>query len=122
MSRGFYINLSTPELKSELNKIKTYSESTQQKIRGVVKTSTSKVLAGTIRRAPIRKGDLIKKITMAFNDAKCEGEVIIKSSKAHLVEFGHKGPHPAPEHPFVRPSIQEEKPNLIRNVGEAVKP
>ncbi len=24
---------------------------------------------------------------------------------AHLVEFGHGGPHPAPAHPFVRPTL-----------------
>lgn len=28
---------------------------------------------------------------------------------AHLVEFGHGGPHPAPAHPFLRPAFDEAK-------------
>lgn len=27
---------------------------------------------------------------------------------AHLVEFGHAGPHPAPAHPFLRPAFDEK--------------
>ena len=30
-----------------------------------------------------------------------------KAPHAHLVEFGHAGPHPAPPHPFVRPAWDE---------------
>lgn len=36
-----------------------------------------------------------------------EGEVVkvrFKAPHAHLVEFGHGGPHPAPAHPFLRPA------------------
>ena len=28
---------------------------------------------------------------------------------AHLVEFGHGGPHPAPPHPFMRPAFEATK-------------
>jgi HK97 gp10 family phage protein len=31
------------------------------------------------------------------------------ASHAHLVEFGHGGPHPAPPHPFFRPAMDEFK-------------
>ena len=34
---------------------------------------------------------------------KVDGETI--GNVAHLVEYGHGGPHPAPPHPFFRPGI-----------------
>lgn len=41
---------------------------------------------------------------------------------AHLVEYGHGGPHPAPPHPFVRPSFDrrvdeayDEMRRVLRN-------
>lgn len=30
--------------------------------------------------------------------------VYARAPHAHLVEFGHGGPHPAPAHPFLRPA------------------
>ena len=32
-----------------------------------------------------------------------------KAAHAHLVEFGHGGPHPAPPHPFMRPAFDATK-------------
>lgn len=32
---------------------------------------------------------------------------IIGAPHAHLVEWGHGGPHPAPAHPFFRPAVDE---------------
>jgi HK97 gp10 family phage protein len=121
MSRGFYVNTSMPELKNVLKKISTYSESTQQKLRGVVKSSTQAILAGTIRRIPKRTGKMAAGTTMTFDNEKCVGTVRVKGSIAHLVEFGHGGPHPAKEHPFMRPAFEENKPGLIKGIEDAVK-
>jgi HK97 gp10 family phage protein len=48
-----------------------------------------------------------------------------KAPHAHLVEYGHAGPHPAPPHPFVRPAWDEMKDQVKRNIqvglGRAVE-
>lgn len=36
-----------------------------------------------------------------------------KAPHAHLVEFGHGGPHPAPAHPFIRPAVSVARPLVI---------
>lgn len=40
---------------------------------------------------------------------------------AHLVEFGHGGPHPAPAHPFFRPALQETMPQAYENMKHDLK-
>jgi HK97 gp10 family phage protein len=40
---------------------------------------------------------------------------------AHLVEFGHAGPHPAPAHPFFRPAIAETFPRALENIKTDLK-
>lgn len=40
---------------------------------------------------------------------------------AHLVEFGHAGPHSAPPHPFFRPAIMETLPKAYENIKEDLK-
>jgi len=48
-----------------------------------------------------------------------------RAPHAHLVEYGHGGPHPAPPHPFFRPAVDEVKDKVMRNIkeglGKAVK-
>jgi HK97 gp10 family phage protein len=44
-----------------------------------------------------------------------------KAPHAHLVEFGHGGPHPAPPHPFFRPAWDEMKSEVRRNIEEGLK-
>jgi len=34
---------------------------------------------------------------------------------AHLIEFGHGGPHPAPPHPFFRPVVNRYKGDKYKN-------
>ncbi len=44
---------------------------------------------------------------------------------AHLVEYGHGGPHPAPPHPFIRPAwdgIKDEiRQDLAKEFGQNVE-
>ncbi len=40
-----------------------------------------------------------------------------KAPHAHLVEYGHAGPHPAPPHPFFRPAWDECKDEVQRNIA-----
>jgi HK97 gp10 family phage protein len=44
-----------------------------------------------------------------------------KAPHAHLVEFGHGGPHPAPPHPFVRPAWDEMKDEVKANIKSGLK-
>jgi len=119
--RGFSINTSMPELKNTLKKFSTYDESIQKKMQTVVRGSTQAILAGTIRRMRKRTGKTVSKTTMDFDAEKCMGTVRVKSSIAHLLEFGHGGPHPAKEYPSMRPSFEDEKPRLLKGVEDAVK-
>jgi HK97 gp10 family phage protein len=43
-----------------------------------------------------------------------------KAPHAHLVEFGHGGPHPAPPHPFLRPAWDSCKEEVQRNIAAAL--
>ena len=44
-----------------------------------------------------------------------------KAPHAHLVEFGHAGPHPAPAHPFVRPAWDSVKEEVKQNIAAGLK-
>jgi HK97 gp10 family phage protein len=39
---------------------------------------------------------------------------------AHLVEFGHGGPHPAPPHPFMRPAWDSTKGQVLRVMADKI--
>lgn len=44
-----------------------------------------------------------------------------KAPHAHLVEFGHGGPHPAPAHPFVRPAWDSVKASVMEKIQQGLK-
>lgn len=44
-----------------------------------------------------------------------------KAPHAHLVEFGHGGPHPAPAHPFLRPAWDELRDKVLENIKKGLK-
>ena len=143
---AFTVNLGIKDLQRKLADINKYDAATQDRIRSAVRTSTENIYIGVKRRIPVRKGDLTKKTTRSYNAAKNEGKVVVKSSIAHLVEFGAKGAVERPdkkralhggkltgfaakvniparkEHPSMRPAFEDEKPNLIKNVEDAIKP
>jgi len=41
-------------------------------------------------------------------------------SHAHLVEFGHGGPHPAPPHPFIVPAAVKTRESAVRTIITAL--
>lgn len=148
MSRAFKVNLGIKDLQQQLGKIKQYDAQTQAKMRGAVQESTANIYAGAKRRVRVRSGGLQKNITMEYNDATNTGKVRAKSPHAHLVEFGARAAVERPKSkkalridangirrfadsvtiparkakPFMTPAFEQEKPNLMRNVQEAVKP
>ena len=126
MSRGFYVNMKIPELSNVLKDFAKYDEASQNKLRSAVRGTTKNIMTGTIRRAgsivKVRTGNLMKGIGMDYNNTTNIGQVKAKSPHAHLIEFGHKGRTAAPAYPILRPSFEQEKPNFIKDVTNAVKP
>lgn len=47
-----------------------------------------------------------------------KGKMATTAPHAHLVEFGHGGPAPAPPHPFVRPAFDAQKETAFRIIRE----
>lgn len=43
-----------------------------------------------------------------------------KAPHAHLVEFGHGGPHPAPPHPYLRPALDAVKLAAKELMGQEI--
>lgn len=121
-NRGFYVNFKVPELDQAVKNIAKYDAKTAIKIEEQIQSSTRTIRKGVLSRIHDVTGYLRKHTVSNFNKLKLEGVVREKAPHAHLVEFGHKGPHPAPEHPTMRPAFEEERPNLIRGLAEAVKP
>ena len=124
--RAFRVSVKISELGNVLKDFAKYDETSQNKLRSAVKNTTKNIMAGTIRRAgsvvKVRSGNLINGIGMDYNNATNIGQVKAKSPHAHLIEFGHKGPTGAKPYPILRPSFEQEKPNFIESVTEAVKP
>jgi len=120
--RGFYVNFKCPELEQAVKDIGKYDAKTALKIENQIQESTRNIRRGVLSRIHDVTGYLRKHTTSNFNRLKLEGVVREKAPHAHLVEFGHKGPAPAPEHPTMRPAFEEERPNLIRGLEEAIKP
>ena len=120
--KGFYVNFKVPELEQAVNNIAKYDAKTAMKIENQIQESTRNIRRGVLRRIHDVTGYLRKHTTSNFNRLKLEGAVREKAPHAHLVEFGHRGPAPAPEHPTMRPAFEDERPNLIRGLSEAVKP
>ncbi len=67
------------------------------------------------RRRDESKRPTYKQITIGTHKA----EMKASAPHAHLVEYGHGGPAPAPPHPFIRPAFDtkaEEAYRIIRDV------
>ena len=43
-----------------------------------------------------------------------------KGHHAHLVEYGHKGPHPAPPHPFWAPAVEAKEKAAMQALEDQV--
>lgn len=141
---AFTVNLGINDLQRTLGAFKTYDAQTQERLRSTVQSSTSAIMLGAKRRARVRSGKLVKNISMSYDGARNIGTVRAKSPHAHLVEYGARGMREIPSrkkaltinggfaasaniparkaYPFMRPAFEDEKPNLVKATGAAVKP
>lgn len=151
MSGGFRVNVKVPELNETIAKIGRYDGKTALKVEEAISNSTKAIGRGAKSRVHSVTGNLKKAITTKFTKNTCTGEIYTKSPKgnhSHLIEFGVKASTSKPKakkvmaidvqgqrffrkktsiparsaRPFMRPSFEDEKPNLIANVIKAVKP
>lgn len=146
--RGFYVNFKVPEIEQVLRNMSKYDAKTALKVEGVVHDSTKAIKNGAVRRIHNESGYLKKHTNYSFNKKTITGAIRAKAPHAHLVEFGAKAVVEKPkkkkaltvdqfgnrnyakkvnipirkEHPFMRPSYEDEKPNMIRGLKEAVQP
>lgn len=148
MARGFYVNFKVPELDQALKNMSKYNGKTALKVEGVVQSSTKAIKNGATMRIHSVSGNLKKRTTYSFNKQKITGTIRSRSPVAHLVEFGAKATVVKPskkkaltidqfgnrnyakeahipkraERPYMRPAYEDEKPNMIRGLREAVQP
>lgn len=124
--RGFYVNFKVTELNEALKDMSKYDAKTAMKIEEAVSKSTKAIGKGARQRVAVDSDDLRKSIRTSFNVQKITGTISAKQYYAHFVEFGAKAnvEHNVPvrrEKPYMRPSYEQEKENLIRNIKNAVK-
>lgn len=150
--RGFRVDFKVPELGAALNQINAYDGKARLGIENAVRHSTKEIGAGMRRRVSVKTGNLKKRIKTRFSRNKfggsVQGEAAAVTPYAHLVEFGAKATIVRPKNkkalaidaygyrryamkaviparrarPYARPAFEDEKPNLIRAISEAVKP
>ena len=127
--KGFYINFRVPELQNAIKNLSKYDGKTAMKIEEQIRSSTLAIKKGALSRIHDVTGYLRKHTVSNFNRNKLEGTVREKAPHAHLVEFGHRLTNEhgeeigrVPEHPILRPAFEEERPNLVRGIEQAVKP
>ena len=140
---SFRVSMKVPELAAALKQIGAYDGKTAQKIEDAVSTATKNIAKGAKQRVPVLSGALKKSISSRFDKKTITGYVSAKEPYAHLVEFGHKGATVEPvdkealtvngavvesakvpnvgAKPYLRPAFEQEKPELIRNITQAVK-
>ena len=88
---------------------------TRKKAERALKRASEPMLSRMAETAPVRSNKLKPAIKAGRIQMK-RGRASITlgvhggaeaAKYAHLVEFGHGGPHPAPPHPFMRPAYDE---------------
>lgn len=114
------------QLERNLNKV--LKEVSAEK-REILLTEAKKIRDALRERAPLGPTGNLKKAMYATALPERVGAPAVafagvrprRAPHAHLVEFGHGGPHPAPPHPFIRNTIDEMLPQAKQNIAEALK-
>lgn len=76
------------------------------------------ILASKIQASVNRKTG-IAKVGVTGGDVFVNGKRENASYYAHLVEFGHGGPRPAPAYPFMIPAMEGEQADFLRECQQA---
>lgn len=145
MARAFHIRTNIDsEVKKALRDIARYDKETARKLKKAVKDGTRDTMSRAKHKARIHTGNLIRRITMRYDEQKNVGKVISKAPHSHFLELGVKAAIVVPKkkrvlhfgkfftkvariparkaHPFMEPAIKEAAPRIEKDVEEALKP
>ena len=108
---------------------KMITKTTDQGLDKALKAGGTVVEREIRGKTPVKTGLLKASIKVSGAKGKKGGRYVTigshKSTKgarhAHLVEFGHGGPHPAPPHPFVRPAFDASKEEAFEAMKNTIK-
>lgn len=133
---GFAVYVKTEGLEQALRKLDVLKGSAQTRVvRGALTKASVPVLDAMKAKCPTLHGNLKRALGRKTTKRRGGATVILGARRgfrkqigsisrglnkgkpifedpaniAHLVEFGHGGPHPAPPHPFARPAWDETK-------------
>jgi len=89
-----------------------------RKVRKRIKQKAPRGPTGKLKKAAYAKAlpATMNRPTVAFAGIRAR-----RAPHAHLVEYGHAGPHPAPPHPFLRPAWDSIKDEIKQDVAAAFK-
>lgn len=77
---------------------------------------------GHVRTGKLRRAIRIGTVTRGKNGYQIKvGVVDASAPHARLVEFGHGGPKPAPEHPYMRPAYEATKDQALEIMTQALR-
>lgn len=101
-------------------------------MKNAIRAGGRAIRAAVIERAPIGptgnlKANIVAKLVV-YKESETAALIIGgkygrygKGAHAHLVEFGHGGPAPAPPHPFMRPAFDESKSTALAKVEKSFR-
>ena len=122
---AFTVDISCPEIQQALDQISAYDGKTRLKIENAVSESVKNIAKLARDKAPKGKtGDLKKSIRSTFNKTNCTGQIKVMQWYAQFGAKANEAKHirKRPPHPFMKPAFEEEKPELLRKIAEAVQP
>lgn len=97
---------------------KIVDETTGKEIKDVLMGPAILIRDDARRRVRSKTGKLVKAIFAARGDENKPSVIVGVNFKiaphAHLTEFGHGGPRPAPPHPYMRPAIDTNSTRSIQ--------
>lgn len=92
------------------------------KSKGVRRLHLKELIFATKGRGRFRLGNAIAHLlTGEEGPSVIVGVDLKKAPHAHLVEFGHGGPHPAPAYPFLRPAVAMCRARVASMIESALR-
>ena len=90
--------------------------------RRAPKGKTGNLRKGIVAKKTKRRGGMTAALGLSAGEAAPAITAIDfrKAPHAHLVEYGHGGPHPAPAHPFFRPAWDANREKVTRQIIEDI--
>ena len=145
MAKGFYIKSDlTDAIKKATSDIAKYEDGAQKRMKAAIRQGTQDTLRMAKNKAPIATGNLVKRLTMEYDEKNNRGFVKSKAPHSILLEKGVKPSIAVPKKkkvlkfggvfaryaliparrpkPYMKPALDETEPKIVKNIQEALKP